>query len=226
VSKPIAENSASVSFAPRVIKVVSALPGRSLLRVLVWMPQYWMLVIALCFYVAMEQGVGAWVSTLMEERGFDNVSKLSTSLFWAGQTTGRLTFSWASLRYGLASTNSARIRFAMVHLSVCAASAITLIGFPDPPVALIITFVFGLGCSILFPVIVAFANSILPTATSGDRLKMLTGMLLGASFGAGAFPAVQGAISGAVSVRWSIFCSPVIAALNASLLLILYFRYS
>jgi len=163
--------------------------------------QYWMVVIAVLFYVGAEMVTGGWVNLLFAEIGYGSFSTLATTLYWGGVLGGRLTFSLVSRKLvsGIKSTIlNLRILAPLAVVSPC---IFIIVAVSAPEAALLVLVVLiGVSFSAILPLLVAITGNIFANAHGSTMLSVM-GVLLAANLGGAIFPLGTGVLSSHFSVR-------------------------
>lgn len=163
-------------------------------------PAYWLGFLALLFYVGVELGVSNWIAEY-----FVTVFKapLSTgsfmvSLFWLGLLIGR--FGVPVVYHGERRERVLMIMAVLMSASVISLSIFGFIGSGSSviPVASVFSFLAGLGCSIVYPIVVTIVGSAFPRSQS----EAVAFSAMGGGLGAFVFPFLMSYISGTWGIRF------------------------
>jgi fucose permease len=142
----------------------------------------------LFIYVGCEVGYTSWISTQMQLVALSSatVGALATSIFWCGLTVGR---GGASLILHRLSNQQLLLATSLI---VVIGTVLLLVGAHNELLALICTFIIGVGFGPVFPTTFALAGSLYPAARGA-----LSGVLIAiGSVGAVILPPLQGQIGG------------------------------
>jgi fucose permease len=150
-----------------------------------------LLAVAVCFYVAAEVGVSAWLVRFLESAPL-TVATTALSLFWAGLTLGRLV----SARFGDVFDHR---RFAIVATAVASVGLVLAVVVPSLPASIVLFGVVGFAFGPIYPMIMAVAGDLFP-----NRSAAVSGFL-GASAISGAilYPPVMGFLSVTIGLGWA-----------------------
>lgn len=147
-------------------------------------PFYWLLLLAIFLYTASEVGLSGWIPTLLTQVGLPaNYASLGVSALWLGISLGRAFCARISGIIGA--------RRLLVLLT--GFSCLTMFPFVwplHPTLQLILIFAAGFSLSGIFPLILLEATDLLP----GYSDVTTSGLMVAASFGGAAGPAVLGLI--------------------------------
>jgi fucose permease len=158
-------------------------------------PAYWLGFFALLLYVGVELGVSNWIAEYFVTvfGAAAATGSFMVSLFWGGLLLGRFGFPLFFKH-----ANQAVLLMSMAILM--SASVVVLAAFsflqPGPFVvsfAAVICLLAGLGCSIVYPIVVTMVGGIFPDAQS----KVIGFAAMGGGIGAFTFPYLMANISGA-----------------------------
>jgi len=142
--------------------------------------------VALFIYVGIEVGYTSWISTQMQLVSLSSaaIGALATSIFWGGLTAGRGSASLLLRRF---SNQQLLLGTSLITIvGVC----FLLIGARSEFVALICTFIIGVGLGPVFPTTFALVGSLYPAARGS-----LSGVLIAiGSVGSIVLPPLQGQI--------------------------------
>ncbi|GAB1482264.1 MFS transporter [Treponema sp.] len=162
-------------------------------------PAYWLGFACLLLYVGVELGISNWIAEyfvtvfgLAPARG-----SFMVSLFWGGLLLGRI-----GVPIVYKGNRSDVLLIAMALLMSSTVIALTIVGFLGGGTLLItIASVFvvlaGLGCSIIYPVVVTFVGAAFPNAQS----EAIGFSAMGGGIGAFVFPFIMSNIAGAFGIR-------------------------
>ncbi len=163
-------------------------------------PAYWMSFVVLFLYVGVELGVSSWVSEFFI-RTFQldaSIGSILVSLFWTGILVGRfgvpvLLKTWSPGRTLTVFTAMAALFIVgLSALSPAAQSGWALwVGF-------VAVFGAGLGCSIVYPVVITLVSNTFPQAQG----KAIGFAATGGGVGAFLFPFVMSLVSQAWGIQW------------------------
>jgi fucose permease len=184
-------------------------------------PAYWLGFACLFAYVGVELGISNWIAEYFA-RVFGApaaAASLMVSLFWLGLLAGR--FGWPAAYRG------SRQDIALVGFSlVLAASALALgllglaspaapdaraLGAPAAIAAIALTFLAGLGCSIVYPTVVALVGLSCPE----DQARAVSFAVAGGGVGLFAFPFVMSWVAQGLGLRAGFASYAAVAALTA-----------
>lgn len=167
-----------------------------------------LLAVAVCFYVAAEVGVSAWLVRFLEAAPLA-VATTALSLFWAGLTLGRLV----SARFGDVFDHR---RFAIGATAVASVALVLAVVVPSLPLSIVLFGVCGFAFGPIYPMIMAVAGDLFP-----DRSAAVSGFL-GASAIGGAilYPPVMGFLSVTVGLGWAMLGAAALGIGCAAALLV------
>jgi fucose permease len=167
-----------------------------------------LLAVAVCFYVASEVGVSAWLVRFLESAPLA-VATTALSLFWGGLTLGRLV----SARFGDVFDHR---RFAIVATAVASVALVAAVIVPSLPLSIALFGVVGFAFGPIYPMIMAVAGDLFP-----DRSAAVSGFL-GASAISGAilYPPVMGFLSVTVGLGWAMLGAAALGVGCAGALLV------
>lgn len=142
-------------------------------------------------YIGSEVGFGAWIFTQLRTVGQAEAetAALATSLFWAGQMSGRIAGAFILRRIA----DEALLPLTIVIIGV----GVSLLLFfqANANISIIAAFIVGFGCGPVFPTTLGIVRKAYPTAHG-----TATGILIGlGNVGAIVLPWLQGQIGGGVS---------------------------
>lgn len=182
---------------------------------------YWFGFAALFFYVGVELGVSNWVAEYFVTvfGASASTGSFMVSLFWGGLLAGR--FGMPLLYKG--DSKDVVLLLTAVLMTV-AVSALALLGFAEGfgaaafYAAVVLTALAGVGCSIIYPIVVTFVGGAFPHAQS----EAVSFAATGGGIGAFAFPFVMSNIAQAFGIRmgfaaYAVFSFAVIAACSGLL---------
>ena len=176
---------------------------------------YWFGFIALFLYVGVELGVSNWVAEYFVTVFGASVSvgSFMVSLFWAGLLAGR--FGMPLLYKGDRKDIVLVLMSILMSISVAALSVLGLSGIGAPAfyVAVVLTALAGLGCSVIYPIVVTFVGGAFPNAQS----EAISFAATGGGIGAFTFPFIMSNIAQAWGIRagfvaYTVFSFVVVAA--------------
>jgi len=180
-------------------------------------PAFWLGFVCLLLYVGAEMGITNWIAEYLVRifAAAPATASLAVSLFWVGLLAGR--FGVPALYRG---KRQEAVLVASSLLLVASVLALSVLGLATPqggppsalwpPLAL--TFLAGLGCSIVYPTVV----SLVGIACKGYQAEAVSFAVAGGGVGLFAFPFLMSAISQAFGIRIGFASYAVIAALTAS----------
>ncbi|HKL86733.1 MAG TPA: MFS transporter [Treponemataceae bacterium] len=162
-------------------------------------PAYWLGFTCLLLYVGVELGISNWIAEyfvtvfgLAPARG-----SFMVSLFWGGLLVGRLG---VPLIYK--GNRSDILLISMTLLMSSTVIALSVVGFLGGGVLLItiasiLVALAGLGCSIIYPVVVTFVGAAFPKA-QGEAIGFAA---MGGGIGAFVFPFIMSNVAGVFGIR-------------------------
>ncbi|MEI8093880.1 MAG: MFS transporter [Spirochaetales bacterium] len=163
-------------------------------------PAYWLAFAVLFLYVGVELGVSSWVSEYFI-RSFGLVAatgSILVSLFWFGILVGRFGVpvvlkSWTPGRTLIVFT-------AIAALFIAALSGLSLAAGQDWArwIGFVAVFGAGLGCSIVYPIVITLVGATFPQAQS----QAIGFAATGGGVGAFLFPFVMSLMSQAWGIQW------------------------
>lgn len=168
-------------------------------RALYTHPAYWLGFLALLFYVGVELGVSNWIAEYFVTvfKATPSTGSFMVSLFWLGLLIGR--FGVPIVYHG-----ERRERVLMIMAVLMSASVISLsiFGFVGSGSSVILvasafSFLAGLGCSIVYPIVVTIVGSAFPRSQS----EAVAFSAMGGGLGAFVFPFLMSYISGTWGIR-------------------------
>ncbi len=149
-------------------------------------PILWVMAALILIYVGVENGMGGWVSTYMQQTIGLNAANaaLTASAFWLALTAGRLLAAGLGLRISAT-------RLLQISLLAALAGALTLVlGSGSGVVSIIGILLLGLGFGPVFPTVIAKATAVFTTA-SGAAASLIVGS---GSLGGMLIPWLQGVV--------------------------------
>jgi fucose permease len=183
------------------------------IRSLARSPVYWLGFVSLLLYVGAELGISTWISEYFV-RVFDAApsrGSFMVSLFWIGLLAGR--FGAPALYRG---RRQEILLVASSFLLVLAVSLLNLLGFVADRAGQAwmgptLTFLAGLGCSVIYPIVISLVGSSFPNAQS----HAVSFAVAGGGLGLFAFPFLMSWISQAWGIRSGFLSYALIAALTS-----------
>ncbi|HCM26505.1 MAG: hypothetical protein A2Z99_10770 [Treponema sp. GWB1_62_6] len=157
-------------------------------------PAYWLGFFALLLYVGVELGVSNWIAEYFVSvfGAAAATGSFMVSLFWGGLLLGRFGFPLflKDARQGVVLISMS----ILMTVSVVALAAFSLLeaGPYVIPFAVTVSFLAGLGCSIVYPIVVTFVGGIFPGAQS----EAIGFASMGGGIGAFVFPYLMANVSG------------------------------
>ena len=162
-------------------------------RALYTHPAYWLGFFALFFYVGVEMGVSNWIAEYFVASFGASLATGSfmVSLFWGGLLLGR--FGVPLLYHGEQRGGVLLSMAVLMSISTIALSALGFLGSAGPTrsVAMLFSALAGLGCSIVYPMVVTIVGTIF-THTQGEAIAFAS---TGGGVGAFVFPFVMSNIA-------------------------------
>jgi fucose permease len=184
-------------------------------------PAYWLGFACLFAYVGVELGISNWIAEYFARIFGAPVAaaSLMVSLFWLGLLAGR--FGWPAAyrgsRQDLALVGSsillvaATIALCALGLAAPGAPDSRGLGAPAAIAAIACTFLAGLGCSIVYPTVVALVGLSCP----GDQAGAVSFAVAGGGVGLFAFPFVMSWVAQGLGLRAGFASYAIVAALTA-----------
>jgi fucose permease len=179
-------------------------------------PAYWLGFACLLLYVGAEMGISNWIAEyVVRVFAADPASaSLAVSLFWVGLLAGR--FGVPALYRG---DRQESVLVGSALLLVVSTLLLSALGLASPAgaaaplwVASALTFLAGLGCSIVYPTVV----SLVGIACKDDQADAVSFAIAGGGVGLFAFPFVMSGISQAFGIRVGFASYAIIALLTAA----------
>ena len=176
---------------------------------------YWFGFTALFFYVGVELGVSNWVAEYFVTvfGATASAGSFMVSLFWAGLLAGR--FGMPLLYKG---NRQDLVLIFMAMTTTVSVTALAALGFAGSATwtfyaAAALTALVGLGCSVIYPIVVTFVGGAFPHAQS----EAISFAATGGGIGAFAFPFIMSNIAQAFGIRagfatYGVFSVAVVAA--------------
>lgn len=162
-------------------------------------PAYWLGFITLLLYVGVELGISNWIAEYFVStyQASPASGSFMVSLFWVGLLAGR--FGVPLLYRG------SRQGFILLFMSIVMSLSVillTVLGFVSPhPVTLsaarILAFFSGLGCSIIYPMVVTRIGAAFPNTQS----QAVAFAAMGGGVGAFVFPFIMAALASAYDIQ-------------------------
>ena len=177
-------------------------------------PAYWLGFVALLVYVGVELGVSNWIAEYFVTNFKTSAAfgSFMVSLFWGGLLLGR--FGIPLLYHGKRSDLVLLLMSVLMSVSVISLSAIGFLGSGETArtISAFFAVLAGLGCSIVYPMIVTMIGSIFPHAQSEAVAFSATG----GGIGAFVFPFLMANIAAAWGIRagfatYAVFSVAVVA---------------
>ena len=174
-------------------------------------PAYWFAFLALFLYVGVELGISNWVAEyFVKVFAFTAASSsFMVSLFWAGVLAGRfgVPVLYKGDRHGL-------LLVAFAVMTMVSVVALALLGFAGnlgfaPIVGALLVFLAGLGCSIIYPVVITLVGICFPRHQS----QVVGFAATGGGVGAFLFPFAMSALSQAYGIQWGFAAYGLFAAI-------------
>jgi fucose permease len=163
-------------------------------------PAYWLAFFALFLYVGVELGVSNWVAEYFVQvfRFAPASSSFLVSLFWAGVLAGRF-----GVPVLLKNAHPDRLLIGFSILATVATLALPVLSLASdqalaPAAGVVLVFLSGLGCSVVYPLVMTLVGLCFPQHQS----RVVGFAATGGGVGAFLFPFVMSALSQAWGIRW------------------------
>lgn len=179
-------------------------------------PAYWLGFLCLLLYVGAELGISNWIAEYFARifAASPAFASLTVSLFWAGLLAGRFG---VPILYRGRRQEAVLVGFTL--LLVAATAALCAIGFVASPggpgiplmVPSVLTFLAGLGCSIIYPTVISLVGA----SCREDQAAAVSLAVAGGGVGLFAFPFIMSWISQSLGIRIGFASYALVAALIA-----------
>ncbi|HUW39591.1 MAG TPA: MFS transporter [Rectinemataceae bacterium] len=175
-------------------------------------PTYWIGFVGLLVYVGTEQGISNWIAEYFVKVFSANpaVAAGMVSLFWIGLLAGR--FGAPALYRGTRQDSLLAAASVLLALTLISLNVVGFAGAVPFWTGPVLTFLAGLGCSIIYPVTISLVGASSPD----EQERAVSFAVAGGGLGLFAFPFIMSWVSQAWGIRAGFLGYALIAALTCA----------